>query len=69
MKRAEIRRILREHRGAQADAAARADVYPGDVSKWLRGRHASKNVAQCCEAVALEILAGTWKPLEQRRAA
>lgn len=55
MKRAEIRRIFRHHRGAAADVARSANVGRNVVSQWLKGKTVSANVERHAIAKATEL--------------
>lgn len=55
LKRSEIARILRRHRGAQVELGRRAGVGRATIASWLNGS-TSKNIADNAEIYARELL-------------
>lgn len=55
MKRSEIRKILKRHRGSKAELARRAGVTMVSISTWLRGS-VSANITGKAEILARELL-------------
>jgi len=55
LRRPEIAKILKRHRGSKAELARRAGVKLNTVSGWLKGMTVSDNIATKAQALALEL--------------
>lgn len=56
MRRTEIRKVFRRHKGAVARLAEQLGVTHSAVSIWLSGRSKSARIAAAAERRALELL-------------
>ena len=63
LRRSDIRRLFKKHRGSVREVARRANVSHPVVSAWLRDRTTSDNVARAAEELARELIE------QERRAA
>ena len=61
LRRTEIRKILRRHKGSIQRIADQLAISHSAVSIWLAGRCTSARVAEAAEQMALALVAGEQK--------